>query len=204
MVRSYLGRPLGLVSKWVQNPDLLAYLEKHPELKLEKAKEIAEGVEYLHDQGVIHGDLRVGNVIVSDQGQAQISDFGIAQILDSSRFMTMTQSNIRFTAPELIPITEVNPSDGLPTRESDIFSLGMLFLQLFHGQDTETFKGLSKGLPYNHILYDIGLVKHIHKGERPLRKRYHDIEDKHWNLISSCWDGEPSKRPTIAEVRRAL
>ena len=69
-----------------------------------------------------------GNVVIADQGQAQICDFGIAQILDPSSFMTMTQNNIRFTAPELMPAKEVGLFDIRPTRQSDIFSFGILLL----------------------------------------------------------------------------
>lgn len=120
-----------------------------------------------------------------------------------------------------MPVKETDPSDVRPTRESDIFSVGMLLLQvcehtntldwtlnayikLFHGPD----KMPRRGLPYNHIPsssgYDIGMVKSIHAGERPRRTRYNQMEDKHWNLIRSCWDGEPSQRPTITQVRHAL
>lgn len=71
------------------------------------------------------------NVNITDEGQAQISDYGIAQILDASSFMKMTQSNIRFTAPELMPADlDVDPLDVYPTFQSDIFSLGMLLLQV--------------------------------------------------------------------------
>jgi serine/threonine protein kinase len=202
--RLYPERPFGMVFKWVRNPDLLSYIGEHPEAKPDKAKEIVNGVHYLHDNGVVHGDIRVDNIIITDQGQAQISDFGIAQILDTSSFMTMTQSNIRFTAPELMPTEEVDLLTVRPTSRSDIFSLGMLLLQLFHGPDTL----YRRGLPYNHISscsgYEFGMVRRIHNGQRPLRERYNPMEDKHWNLICLCWDGEPSKRPTIAEVRQAL
>jgi len=204
VARLHPERPLGSVTKRVDNPDLLRYIGIHPELKLDKAKEIVDGIQYLHDQGVIHGDLKVDNVVIANDGQAQISDFGIAQILDPSSFMTLTQCNTRFTAPELMPVKETDLSDVRPTRESDVFSLGMLLLQLFHGPDEKP----RRGLPYNHIPsssgYDIGMVKCIHAGERPQRTRYNQMEDKHWNLMYSCWDSEPSQRPTIAQVRHAL
>lgn len=111
-----------------------------------KAQEIADGMQYLHNRGVIHGCLRLvrflfhltgyylivpqDGIIVTDQKQAQISDFGIAQILDSPNFMKMMQNNIRFIAPELMPTKETDLFDVRPTRQSDIFSFGMLLLQV--------------------------------------------------------------------------
>jgi serine/threonine protein kinase len=70
------------------------------------------------------------NVLVSDDGVALINDFGMSRILNVRGFTTRILRNIRFNAPELMPISE-QPTDIHPTFESDIFSLGMLFLQVF-------------------------------------------------------------------------
>jgi len=197
------GRPPGLVSKLVQRPNFLEYIGRHPELKRNKAKEIAAGLNYLHDEGIIHGDIKADNILISDKIQAQITDFGLARILDVTGFTTMTQRNVRFTAPELMPLDDIVTR---PTRESDIFSLGILLLQLFHGPDQDR----QKGLPYNHVPYrgdtgyEIGLMKSIRGGDRPQRSLYNYIEDQHWILICRCWDGDTARRPTISQVQNAL
>ena len=67
--------------------------------------------------------------MISDHCIAQISDFGIACILDVEGFTTLTQRNVRYTAPELMPISEL-VQDVRPTLQSDIYSLGILFLQV--------------------------------------------------------------------------
>jgi len=174
-------------------------------LKRNKAKEIAAGLNYLHDEGIIHDDIKADNVLISDKMpvQAQITDFGLAQILDVKGFTTMTQRNVRFTAPEPMPLDDIATR---PTRESDIFSLGILLLQLFHGPDQDR----QRGLPYNHVLYrdgpgyEFGLMKSIHSGDRPQRSLYNYIEDQHWSLICRCWDGDTAGRPTISQVQNAL
>jgi len=196
------------VSKWVSRHDFLGYIGNNPGLKRAKAKEIVRGLRYLHEQGIIHGDLKADNVIVSDQGVAQITDFGIAQILGITGFTTTTPRNIRFTAPELMPI-DVNPEQVSvtavrPTYQSDVFSLGMLLLQLFHGPDQNT----QRRLPYNHVrfipVYDVGLVIRIHRGDRPRRERYNYVEDRHWSLICWCWAGNPDERPSVSQVLHEL
>lgn len=69
-------------------------------------------------------------MLVSDDGVAQINDFGMSRLLETQGFTTKILRNVRFNAPELMPITE-EACDLLPTYESDIFSLGILFLQVF-------------------------------------------------------------------------
>lgn len=197
--------PPGLVSQWVQRHDFLAYIGRHPELKRRKAQEVALGLEYLHQNGVVHGDIKVDNVLISDEGLAQLTDFGIARILGVQGYTTYTCRNVRYAAPELRPISDVDIREVGPTTESDIYSLGILYLQLFHGPD----KNEKRGRPYNHVPYssatgDYSLLLRIHNGERPIRERYNYIQDPHWLLMQRCWANNPWDRPRISEVLRAL
>jgi len=113
----------------------------------------------------------------------------------------MVERNARFTAPELMSLDD---SVTRPTRQSDIFSLGILLLQLFHGPDRDR----QRRLPYNHVRYrtgyEIGLMRSVRAGDRPRREQYNHIEDQHWTLISWCWDPNPGMRPAIVHVRNAL
>jgi len=199
------GRPACLVSPFLSRNDFMAYIGRHPDLKHKMAKELAHGVKYLHSNGIVHGNLKVDNVLVSDDGVAQINDFGMSRMLDTKGFTTKTLRNIRFTAPELFPINE-EACDNHPTFASDIFSIGMLFLQLFHGPDAE----LQNSLPYNHVRHrngtghDLRLLRRIHTGERPHRERYAPMSDHQWNLLWQCWQADPSARPNITQVVNAL
>lgn len=66
--------------------------------------------------------------MVSDNGRAQIADFGVSAIPELEGFTTALDRNVRQSAPELFPLGESPPIK--PTKESDIFSLGILFLQV--------------------------------------------------------------------------
>jgi serine/threonine protein kinase len=69
------------------------------------------------------------NILVSDQGVAQITDFGIARILGVEGYTTMIR-NVRYAAPELRPLGDIDLEQVRPTTASDIFSFGILLLQV--------------------------------------------------------------------------
>jgi serine/threonine protein kinase len=75
-------------------------------------------------------NLFQNNILISDYHEAQITDFGLARILDVQGFTTMTLRNVRYAAPELRPNGDVDMRTVRPTTQSDIFSLGILFLQV--------------------------------------------------------------------------
>jgi len=200
--------PPGLVSQWVLRHDFLAYVGRHPDRKLEMAQHVTRGVQYLHDNAVVHGDLKVNNVIVSDHHEAQVTDFGIAYLLDVKGYTSSIRTrNVRYTAPELMPteFNEENPEEVRPTKQSDIFSLGILLLQLFHGPDPDPQRGLPYNhIPYNPVDYDYPLLQYIHANHRPRRQNYNMMSDRHWFLMEWCWAAEASRRPVIADVLRGL
>jgi len=80
---------------------------------------IAQDLNYFQD-----------NIIISDRHEAQITDFGLSRILDVKGYTTMTMRNVRHAAPELRPNADVDMLTVRPTTQSDIYSLGILFLQV--------------------------------------------------------------------------
>ena len=68
--------------------------------------------------------------MITDQGLAIISDFGISRIIDVKGFTTKVLRNVRHNAPELMPIEEVPDQAVVATKQSDIFSFGILLLQV--------------------------------------------------------------------------
>lgn len=68
--------------------------------------------------------------MISDDGTAIINDFGISRIIDTKGFSTKLLLNVRHNAPELMPVQEVPDQAIAPTTQSDIFSFGILLLQV--------------------------------------------------------------------------
>ncbi|KIJ56371.1 hypothetical protein M422DRAFT_151063, partial [Sphaerobolus stellatus SS14] len=77
----------GLVSYWYKNGTSNEYasnLVKEEIMVL--ITEIVYGLEYLHQKGIIHGDIKAANIMIDDDGHARIIDFGISRILDRTGF----------------------------------------------------------------------------------------------------------------------
>ncbi|KXN87744.1 hypothetical protein AN958_08220 [Leucoagaricus sp. SymC.cos] len=192
----YQGSDVYSVSPWMDNGTVIDYLEKHPSIdRLAIISGITRGLEYLHRKGVIHGDLRAGNVLINRDGVACLSDFGMSKMLeDASIFKvdrrgstTSPNHNPRWCAPELL---EPNIS---VSKKSDIWSFGMACLEILTGDP-----------PYATVKNHLAVYGLVQAGKLPDRPAYSRISDALWSLFEKCWRKEPDSRPTISEVRRHL
>lgn len=92
---------------------------------------LAEAVAFAHTRGVLHRDLKPGNVLFDDEGRAFLSDFGLAKIVGDHSDLTRTISLVgtpHYLAPEL-----VNNASGATTA-SDIYALGAILYELMTGK----------------------------------------------------------------------
>lgn len=106
--------------------------EVMPELtfegKVRIAHELAEGLQIAHSLGVIHRDLKPGNIIVSDSGSIKILDFGLAKVISADTIDS--QGNIEGTLFYMSPEQVSGAKQSLST---DIFSYGVILYELFTG-----------------------------------------------------------------------
>ncbi|KAG9094795.1 hypothetical protein FS749_011790 [Ceratobasidium sp. UAMH 11750] len=118
----YRGR-LAIVSPWMENGTLPEYIAKEPDVdRLELCLQITHGLAYLHEQNMIHGDLKGANVLVSETGVLKLADFGNTKLKEqnSLHFSTRTGRvfSLRWAAPEIL--------EGSPcSAPADIYALGM-------------------------------------------------------------------------------
>lgn len=95
--------------------------------------QLAEALDHAHRQGVIHRDLKPGNVLLDEQGNAMLADFGIAFEAGSDR---LTGVGFTVGTPEYMAPEQVN---GQPEARSDLYALGILAFRLLTG--SLPFKG---------------------------------------------------------------
>lgn len=127
-----------LVMEYVPGSDLKKYIVEHFPIPYQRVIEIMgqilSAVEVAHDHHIIHRDLKPQNILIDRDGNAKISDFGIAVAL-SDNSMTQTNSllgSVHYLSPE-------QARGGMPTRQSDIYALGIILFEMLTG--TVPFEG---------------------------------------------------------------
>ena len=104
--------------------------------RLELFTRICDAVQHAHQKGVIHRDLKPGNILVTDDGQPKILDFGVARATDSDLQATTLRTDIGQligTVPYMSPEQVTGDPDQLDTR-SDIYALGVVLYELLAGR----------------------------------------------------------------------
>ncbi|KAF8328947.1 kinase-like domain-containing protein [Amanita rubescens] len=185
---------LCLVSPYMSNGTLAQWRNKaNPSIsEIEhRVLEVAQGIEYIHSEGIVHGDLRGENVLLDSNLHVQIADFGLTRLSDA----TNTRSGARhlnFAAPELFGILEADndESDDVPprTQRSDVYAFGCLYYEIHY--DSIPFAGKQ----------EIQIMTFVFRDKRPPRLAEPPFSDQAWRIIQRCWVREPSERPSMEDV----
>ena len=112
--------------------DLLLRGLPEPKVVSEMMMTLARAVHYAHRQGVVHRDLKPGNVLLGEQGEIKIADFGIAKRMDGEGSMTLTGAVMGtpvYMAPE-----QARGHSRKVGPEADVYALGALFYHLLTGR----------------------------------------------------------------------
>src|SRR5260370_28904269 len=94
-------------------------------------QDIADALDYIHQQGIVHRDIKASNVLLDGQGRYYLSDFGIARISTDATQLTITGNvlgTVDYIAPELF--VDNHKADA----RSDLYSLGVRLFEMVTGQ----------------------------------------------------------------------
>ncbi|CAI9108739.1 OLC1v1008416C1 [Oldenlandia corymbosa var. corymbosa] len=165
----------------------------------------AHGLEYLHEHcnpKIIHRDLKAANILLDDDFEAVLGDFGLAKLVDNrlTHITTQVRGTMGHIAPEYL-------STGKSSEKTDVFGYGITLLELVSGQRAIDFSRLEEE-------EDVLLLDHTKKLLR--EKRIEDIVDRNLNSYNAkevetilqvallCTQGSPEDRPRMAEVVNML
>lgn len=184
-----------MVEEHIEGQSLPDLLNAHPgqalplDLALTIAEKIARGLEYAHAHGVIHGDLKPKNVLITDE--VKISDFGLGRLEGGKSLLndidaSMDLVSARYLAPEQVL---GHPIDA----RTDLYALGVILYELFTGQTL--FEGTDQEV----------LEHHRSSQPQPPRELNPHLSRSLEHLILKLLDKDPNKRyPTARQVRRIL
>jgi len=93
---------------------------------------IARALDYAHRQGMIHRDVKPSNILITEDGEPMLTDFGIAKIIDDEATVDLTGTNATVGTPEYMAPEQV--TSKTVDRRADIYSLGVVLYELVTGR----------------------------------------------------------------------
>ncbi|KAK8622253.1 hypothetical protein V6N13_117176 [Hibiscus sabdariffa] len=151
---------------------------------LKVAIDVSKGMNYLHQNNIIHRDLKAANLLMDENEVVKVADFGVARVKSQSGVMTAETGTYRWMAPEII---EHKPYD----HKADVFSFGIMLWELLTGK-----------LPYEYLTPLQAAVGVVQKGLRPTIPKHSN--PKLSQLLERCWQQDPTLRPDFSEIIEIL
>ncbi|KAG8969206.1 hypothetical protein FRC05_001170 [Tulasnella sp. 425] len=178
-----------LVAPWCANGTLLEYTAHNlpPQSHiLELLIQVSSAVQYLHRQQppIFHGDVKPSNVLIADDGQALLSDFGSSVTKDSSIQDDEVTNQIGtngYRAPEVLKPSQQSPA-------ADVYSIACLILHIL--------SGCPPRVPF----------EQVQQGATPQATEHLGLpaSDPLWGLLIQCWSLDPQTRPKVESIMNEL
>ncbi|KAJ7166663.1 TKL/TKL-ccin protein kinase [Mycena filopes] len=208
-----------MVCPWLEQGSVSKFMERRGDIlsmtdRLQLLCEVADGLNYLHENSIVHGDLTGSNILIDDDHRARLCDFGLSSIVvefcGTSSLTSCIGGAVRWADSALYSLPgddeegavdgalregkqETEPEQPVITTRSDIYSFGSVTLEILSGR-----------IPYHYLRQDAQVVIELHRGNKPRRPAVSFVTDAQWAFIQHCWASDPFQRPDAAEVIRAV
>ena len=178
-----------LIMEYMENGSLYDILHNETmviegELLLPILQDISQGIRFLHSATpqIIHGDLKAANILVDRKFRAKVADFGLSQ-----------KQNLGGTGTPFWMAPELLRRESTNTPATDAYSFGVILWEVYSRRDPYENEDPKEVLQ---------LVADTKVKKRPAILRH--MPDKVKNLMNDCFEDEPDKRPSFAEIDTRL
>uniref|UniRef100_A0A0W0GA67 Protein kinase domain-containing protein n=1 Tax=Moniliophthora roreri TaxID=221103 RepID=A0A0W0GA67_MONRR len=175
------------------NGTIIQFLKKNPRANINGLLfGIVQGIDYLHSKKVVHGDIKGCNILIDENCQPRLADFGLTVFADATRHNTTDHGGtIQWMAPELL----FSPGESQRrTFASDIYAYGCVCVEVYTGKPPFPDTGEAR------------VILEVSAGKRP--KRPNMMSDALWSLVETCWHENRNVRPrsqqAVAELDRMI
>ncbi|MEX1012476.1 MAG: protein kinase [Waddliaceae bacterium] len=190
---------LYIAMEYIQGMSLRQFLLQTPlslKRSLQMILDISYAICHLHTHGVIHRDLKPENVLVTEDGEIKVIDFGIAQLL-TEQPLDVTPSKPKLIGTPIYMSPEQRKDPEKVSYPSDIYSLGIIAYELILGK-------LSHGRIHLSLMPQ-GVQKILHKAlQKDPDKRYQDVVEFISELSDFLYSPEVQKIKTVKDQLSAL
>ncbi|CUA68626.1 hypothetical protein RSOLAG22IIIB_08005 [Rhizoctonia solani] len=186
-----LDNQLTMISPWMEYGSITEYVDSQPKPDYhDLCIQLSSAVAYLHENKLVHGDIKGDNLLVSRNGTVKVIDFGVSIMAQLEIEFTQTSTgrgSVRYQAPEILK----RKTDS--TREGDVYALGMTMVEIY----THARPYGNKEIGYDEI-YDI--IRGILRPGPPRRLPLNSRGKRTWKIMEDCWEGDPAARLWSSEV----
>ncbi|HTW97758.1 MAG TPA: protein kinase, partial [Acidimicrobiales bacterium] len=183
-----------IVMEYIDGEPLSAIIRSQAPLPPLEAATVAAGIakalSYAHRHGVVHRDVKPGNVLITGDGQVKVTDFGIARAIGSDEQVTQT-GLVMGTATYFSP----EQAQGLPVdARSDVYALGVVLYEMLAGRP-----------PFTGDTPVAIAFQHVSKQPPPLRSLVPDVPGPLEAIVAQAMAKAPSERyPTAHDLQADL
>jgi tetratricopeptide (TPR) repeat protein len=186
-----LGTTKYLTMAYVEGADLSSTVRRDGRLSVGRSlaiiRQVAEGLAAAHRQGIVHRDLKPANVMLTNEGQALLTDFGIARAMDGATSYTSPGAiigTLDYMAPEQVL---GQPAD----RRSDVYALGLIFYEMLAG---------ARPLPAGGGGFS-DLIAKVQRGPVPIEQVVPEVPSEVRRILGRCLEKNPDARyPSAVEL----